>query len=783
VFSVTHAVMLAPLPFAQPGQLVRIYQEEPETAARKGGVSAPHFRTLRDQAASFVDVGARHRTDDLGLDISNGGNPQRLRVLLVTSDYFRTLRAEPLHGRGFQIEDEAGPPGDDNVGARLGARRLVLSDAVWRARFNGDPSIVGTTVRLSAESYEVAGIAPSGFEDPFVGAVDVWLPYNLERDTLTENYGLTVVGRLRAGVTVQQAQAELEILSRSMQRQWPEVRASRLVAVPLREDVGAPSRHLLQLLLIAVGLVLLVACVNVANLVVVRATGRVQEFAVRAALGSGPGRLARLLMVETFVLAGLGGVAGLLFAWLGVTALRQIGRDALPRLDHVGFDPSVLLFALVVTMATAIACGVTPALRLAKNDPNRALIQQSRSATATRRQGRLRSGLAAAQLALALALVAGASVLSVSFYKLMSVDLGLSIDGVLTFDVNVPSGRYDANRRAVFQEALAQRLTAIPGVRAAGGTSSLPATGPFASPPMGIETGPLAGTSLEEQDQPEHRVVSGEFFKAFAIPLLTGRIFDGRDDESAPMRAVVSAHLARSAFPGLPLEQVVGQRISVMNRRGSREIIGVVGDVTLDVYGTPSTGVYSAHRQFASNRNWALTQVVSTDGPPERIVSEVRSVVAAMDPELAVYRVAAMADVVGRGASRERFALVVVAAFAAVSLTLAALGLYGVLAYAVRQRTREIAVRIALGATTAQIRRMVLRQASVVLGAGLLPGMVGALLLGRWLRSLAFGISPSDPGILLAAVVLLTITGVLAAWLPARRASRVAPGIAIQDFC
>jgi ABC-type antimicrobial peptide transport system permease subunit len=208
-----------------------------------------------------------------------------------------------------------------------------------------------------------------------------------------------------------------------------------------------------------------------------------------------------------------------------------------------------------------------------------------------------------------------------------------------------------------------------------------------------------------------------------------------------------------------------------------------VGDVTLDVYGTPSTGVYSAHRQFASNRNWALTQVVSTDGPPERIVSEVRSVVAAMDPELAVYRVAAMADVVGRGASRERFALVVVAAFAAVSLTLAALGLYGVLAYAVRQRTREIAVRIALGATTAQIRRMVLRQASVVLGAGLLPGMVGALMLGRWLRSLAFGISPSDPGILLAAVVLLTITGVLAAWFPARRASRVAPRMAIQEAC
>jgi ABC-type antimicrobial peptide transport system permease subunit len=300
---------------------------------------------------------------------------------------------------------------------------------------------------------------------------------------------------------------------------------------------------------------------------------------------------------------------------------------------------------------------------------------------------------------------------------------------------------------------------------------------------MGIESGPLAGTSLKEQDQPEHRVVSGEFFKTLAIPLLAGRTFDGRDDASAPMRAVVSANVARTAFPGLPLDQVVGQRIRVMNRRGSRDIIGVVSDVTIDIYGTASAAVYSAHRQLASNRNWALTQVVATDGQPERIVSEVRSVVASMDPELAVYRVAAMTDVVGRGASRERFALVVIAAFAAVSLTLAAIGLYGVLAYAVRQRTREIAIRIALGATTAQIRRMVLRQASFVLGAGLVPGIVGALMLGRWLRSLAFGISPSDPGILLTAVVLLTITGVLATWLPARRASRVAPRIAIQEAC
>jgi putative ABC transport system permease protein len=777
VFSVMHAVMLAPLPYAQPGQLVRVYQQEPESSVIRAGVSAPHFRVLREQAASFSDVTARYLREDLGLDISNGGHPQRLRVLLVTSNYFRTLRAEPFLGPGLQVEDESGDPGDD----RIGARRVILSDAVWRGRFNGDPSIVGTTIRLSAEPFEVAGIAPPGFVDPVVGAMDAWLPYNLARDTLTQNYSLTVVARLRSGMTVKQAAAELEVLGRSMKQQWPEVRASTIVALPLQDDVVAPSRNLLHLLLIAVGLVLAVACVNVANLVLVRATGRMPEFAVRAALGSGRARLARLMMVETLVLAGCGGVAGLALASLGVRVLQRLGRDALPRLDGVGFDARVLLFALVVTTVTSIACGLAPALRLARSDQHQALIRRSRSATGTRRQGMLRNILAAAQFALALVLLVGAGVLSVSFYRLMNVNLGFRYERAFTFDVNLPSVRYDADRRASFHEELAQRLAAIPGVIAAGGTSRLPATGSMNTWPLAIETGPLAGTSVKENELREHRTVSGAFFKALAIPVLAGRIFDDRDDANAPMRAVISANLARVAFPGMPLENVVGQRIRLLTRRDIREVIGVVGDVTTDAYGKPSGAVYSAHRQFAVNRNWALTQVVATDGRPDRLLSAVGAVVAAMDPELAVYRAAAMDEVVGRGTSRERFALVLMCVFAGVSLTLAAIGLYGVLAYAVRQRTSEIGIRMALGATAVHIRLGVLRQAGVVLGAGLVAGTAGALVLARWLTTLVFGIGPSDPRILVGAAAVLATTGVLAAWLPARRASRVAPAVAIQE--
>jgi predicted permease len=776
VFSVTHAVLLAPLPYGEAGQLVRLYQEEPGKPGTRRGFSAPQFRMLREQAASFSGFGARYFREDLGLDLVGGGAPQRLRVLLVTADYFSTLAPQGFRGAGFRTDDERRSVRRDD---RSGAARLVLSHAIWRARFNGDPAVIGRTVRLSAEPVEIAGIAPPGFEDPVAGIVDAWLPYDLEHDTLSENNSLVAFGRVRTGVSLTQAATELAVLSQAAKTRWPEASASSLVAVPLQEDVTGASRPLLQLLLLAVGLVLLVACANVANLMLVRATGRAREFAIRASLGSGRARLARQLVVESLVLAGLGGIAGLALAAGGASVLRTLGHDALPRLRDVGFDPIVLAFAAAVTIATALACAAAPAARLAVIDPAGVLTAQ-RSTTGTRRQHRLRHSLAAAQLALALALLASAGVLSVHFYRVMTVDPGFRVDGVLTFDVNLPEARYDGARRAAFQEELALRLAALPGVLAAGGTSRLPGTGSFHTWPVIIETGPLAGTSVERLDQPEHRTVSGDFFKALGIRVLAGRIFDERDDPTAPMRAVVSANFARLAFPGLPHDEVVGQRFAILGRRNTREIVGVVADVAVDVYGVQRSAVYTAHRQFAGNRNWMLTHAVATGGLPEAILPGVRDIVAAMDPEIVVNRPAAMADVVGRGASRERFALILMGTFAGVSLALAAIGLYGVLAYAVRQRTAEIGIRIALGATGNEVRSLVLRQAAGVVAAGLLLGTAGALGLGRWLSSLMFQVSPPDPRVLTAASVLLLVVCGIAAWLPARRAARVTPREAID---
>jgi putative ABC transport system permease protein len=373
-------------------------------------------------------------------------------------------------------------------------------------------------------------------------------------------------------------------------------------------------------------------------------------------------------------------------------------------------------------------------------------------------------------------------VLLASFHRLQQVDLGFRVDHVLTFEVNLPSVRYDTDRRAVFQEELARRLRAIPGVVAAGGISFLPATGSYHGWTTSIVSGPRAGASVATRDgfNIQQRTVSGDFFEALNIPLRAGRMFDARDDRGAPARAMVSAGFARVAFPEMPFDSVIGQRIAIGDR-STLEIIGVVGDSALDVYGTSSLVVYHPHRQFANNRNWALSQVVAAAIPPEQILADVRATVMAMDPELVVYRPVPMTDVVGRGTRREQFALVLMAAFAIIAVLLAAVGLYGVLAYAVRQRTQEIGVRIALGATAAHIHLTILRQAGVVIGAGLLVGTMGALVLGRWLASLTFGISPSDPQIILTAALVLTMTGLLAAWVPSRRAARVEPKYAMQE--
>lgn len=767
VFSVVQAVLLAPLPYDEPGQLVRFYQQNPIRPESRDVVAGTHFKFLREHTTAFQGVAAAANYSATGLDLFADGAAKRLRILRVTSDYFRVLRSAPRLGREFNRSDE-----DDT-------KRVVLSDATWRTHFGANPAIVGSSIRLSGAQYEVVGVAQPDFEDPVVPEVAAWVAYALTRDTYEENNSLTGIGRLQNGVTLEQARAELATLAHSMRERWPAAEQYAIVATPLHDEVVARARGPLQLVFGAVALVLLVACVNVANLALVRATGRVQEFAVRAALGSGQSRLARQLLVESLVLASLGGATGLALAYAGTGLLEALGRQALPRLDDVSIRAEVLLFALAATVTTAVVFGVGPIVKLAGTPPLDALRQQSRSSTGSRRLARFRSGLAAAQVALAVALLAGAGVLLASFHQLRQVDVGVRVERVLTFELNLPSARYDEKRRASFQEELADRFQTIPGVTAAGGTSRLPATGNYHPWNIRIVTGPRAGSGVDRtRFAMQQRVISGDLFGALGIPLLAGRRFDERDAADAPGRVIVSANFARMAFPDVPLQAVIGQRLAAGREF---EIIGVVGDVALDAYGAPTMIVYRPHRQFADNRNWTLVQVIATERNPRELLTDVRREVESLDPELVVHEPATMAEVVNRGSSRERFALVLMAAFALVALTLAALGLYGVLAYAVRQRSAEIGIRIALGATAKQVRALVLRQAGVVVGGGIVAGLAGALLLGRWLEALAFGVAPSDPRILTASAIVLAVVALIAAWLPAQRAARLEPRKAMVE--
>ena len=438
-------------------------------------------------------MAALYTDTETALDLVHGGRGRRLRVLPITSDYFATLRTEPT-GAAFGRDDERG------------VKRVVLSEALWRTQFGSDPALVGAAIRLSGESYEVIGVAPRGFADPIVGEVDAWVAHNLARHVSEQEYSLTAVGRLRQGVRIEQAQAELAALGQAVAARRPSGRASQVIAAPLKEDLVGTSRAPLQMLLIAVGLVLLVACVNVANLMLARTTGMVHEFAVRAALGSSRARLARQLVIESLLLAVLGGTFGLMLAVAGVDILKALGRDAIPRLGDVGFDPTVLSFAVAVTLATAVGFGTVPALRSSRVGAHRAMVQSRIIGSHT--HGRLRDGLATAQIACALTLLAGAGVLMLSFYRLQQVDLGFRAEGVLTFGVTLPAIRYDPERRAAFQEELAQRIARLPGVTAAGGTSRLPAAGSYHTWATRIDTGPLAMAWRYDVQQ---RTVSGEY--------------------------------------------------------------------------------------------------------------------------------------------------------------------------------------------------------------------------------------------------------------------------------
>ena len=770
VFSAVDAVMLKPLPYRAPGQLVRIYSSSSRNPDGRGVVTPVHYVTYRREAGTLQSVAAINLYDRSGADIGTGNDVRRIRTLSVSADYFDVLKTLPALGRPFTRGEENGPKFDGSVAAPV----VILSHSLWRDRFHSDPNIVGTSLTMSGVPYTVLGVMPVDFADPVAGSdVDAWVPLNLTPGTdpqnITDHY-LSLIGRAQPGLTDQQVTAELDGITERLTAPYPRLHDDRVAVVPLKEDVVGSAGRALGLMLGAVGLVLLLVCVNVANLQLVRGSERARELAVRSALGAGPSRLVRQLFTESAIIAAAGAILGLVCGRLGMSALRALGASSIPRLAGMRLDFSVLAFAIAVGGAAALLFGVAPAWHASRVDPADALRGSGRSTTGDRAQGRLRAGLVVCQVALAFVLLSSAGVLLASLRNVANTPLGVAPDSVMTFRVYLPDARYDSTARAIFYETLNARIEALPGVRSAAGVSWLPATTGYHNWGVNAVTGPLAG-SQQGNAGADNRVITSDYFRTVGIPLLAGRAFDAGDRMGSPDRVIISKALADRLFPGV---DPLGQELQAAGRTNT--VIGVVPDVAVDVQGRRLPYVYHAHSQFAGNRNWPLFEVVATrGGAPDGLVADLRTTLQGLDPLLVLDHPAPLVDVIGRGTAQRKFTLVTLLAFAGTALALAGLGVFGVLSYAVRLRSTEFGIRLALGATPWSIVTGVLRQGGVVIAMGLGLGLGGAVLGSQVLASMVFHVSPLDPRVLMAAAVTLAVLGTGAAWIPARRAAAADP--------
>jgi putative ABC transport system permease protein len=761
VFSVLNSVVLAPLPYDHPGELVRLYTASRQEPDQRQFLTVPDFLEVREQSGAFADLGTLNTYRESGTDLTPpGGEPRRIRVGEVSAGYFAALRATPQLGRAFTADEE-----------HPDVPHVVLSDRLWHEVANGDRSIIGRTIPLNGRDYVVIGVMRPTFRD-FAGEdVAAWLPVNLERggDNTRNNHFLSAIGRLKPGVSIAAAQARVSAVMAHLAVEFPSPNRDRTMRVlPLLDDTVGDSRTSVYVLMGAAGLVLLIACLNVANLFLAKSLGQSRELAVRTALGANRIRLIGQRLIESVVVAMVGGIAGSLVAFWGVKLLLAMSPASLPRAEEVGFDPRLLAFALATTALTGLLFGAAPAWRASRVDPTHALHEGSRGNTGGRGGRRVRDVLVAGQVAVALVLLVGAGLLIKSFVALQRVELGFDSDHVETFEVHLPEARYAAAASRVrFHEAFGRTLAELPGVERVGAVSWLPTNGNFHQWGYGYRDSTGAD---QYYGNTETRVVERDYFAALRIPLISGRTFVPTDLLDSNGVALISRSLA---------ERIYGQHDPLGERfqTGGREfrVIGVVGDVANQADGARVPMIYLSHLQVAGDRNWSLTYVVRTAGPPEAMTGSARAALAAIDPALVLYRPRPLDDVVVGHRARQRFTLFLMGAFATVALTLAAVGVYGVLSYAVTQRVHEIGVRMALGARPGQVRAVVLRHGAMIGASGMAVGAVAAAGLSQVLRTLVFRVSPREPVIFGAVALVLGAVVLLAGYVPARRATRVEP--------
>ena len=762
IFSAVDAVLLRPLPYPEPDHLVKVWETRRREGTLNNVVSTADFLDWSRMNGAFEVMAAQMAST---VDLTGRGEPVRLRSGVVSPAFFDVLRVSPAIGRPFRPEE-----------GTFGRHRVViLGHGLWQRQFGSDPAIVGARITLHGHPHEVIGVLPATFEFPGE-PVDLWVPLALDGSPdppSRTQHSFEVYARLKHGVTLERARAEMDRVASALSEQYPDANRHHGAYVsPLHDEFAQPARTGLLLLLGAVAFVLLIACVNVANLLMARAASRRREMAVRAALGAGRGRVAVQSLTESAVLGLLGGAAGLIVARWGIGLMRALAPENLPVLGvhRIGLDPRVLAFTLLLSVITGLIFGLLPAWHAASQDLNASLKDGGRTAGGVRR--RLRTTLVVAEIALASLLLVGAGLTLRSFQSLLASEPGIRTDGVLSAFVALPPSRYSAPNVA-FDE-IERRFAGIAGVKSVGATAHLPLTGQDSRGGVRIE---FREPSPDMPTRAHLRAATPGYFKTMGIQLLEGRTFTDADRDGAPLVAVINETMAKRYWPG---QSAVGKRFYAGGSPGQwREVVGVIRDVKhwgLDLPVNPE--YFLPQQQFPWQR---LTFVLATDRDPAALAGAVREQLRAVDPDLPLSNVRTMADVAARSVASRRATMILLAVFGTLALVLAAAGIYGVMAQLVALRTSEIGVRMTLGARPRDVMRLVLREGLFQAVIGLAIGISAGVLLMRSFRTLLYGIEPADPVTLSAVAAILTCTALAACLVPARRAMSVDPVQALRE--
>jgi len=774
VFSVIDAVLLRPLPFKEPERLVAVWSTDLRNPQSKLPVSGLDLADWRAESRTVESFGAWFTMD---LTMTGGGEPVRVKAKGVQEDLLGLLGVAPMHGRVFRAGDHYA---------------VVLSHAFWQRKFNADPKVVGQGITLGDESYTVVGVMPPGFQFPIEAeAGNLWLTWDWAKlppaPTSRRDARLSEsIGRLRPGVSIKQAQAELDTIAAALRQQYPDTNKEIGVRlIPMEKNLAGEQRRALLILFGAVGCVLLIACVNVANLLLARAAGRQREIAVRAALGASRPRLILQLLTESLLLALTGGVLGSLVAMWSVDALLALNPVYLPGAERIGVDGRVLAFTLLASIVTGALFGLAPAWRASKVDLTTALKDGARTASESKGSRRLRDALVVAEIALSLVLLTGAALLLHSFWRMRQADPGFDPRNVLTFRISLSYQKYEAAKAGEFFRRLQSRLQTIPGVRAAANVFPLPLNDEREFDDLEAILDArfeIEGRTLRPNDRPHYdpRTVQPEYFRAMGIRLLGGRDFDERDRDGRAPVAIINEAMARRYFAG---EDPIGKRIRLSSLvtpkdQPMRQIVGVVGDVKHR--GVTAEARPEVYVPFAQAPFQEMFVAVKTDSDPASVTSAVRAAVLELDREQPIFNVKTMEQRLGQSVAGQRFNTLLLAIFAGLALLLAAVGLYGALSYAVAERTHELGVRLALGAQSRDVLRLVIGHGLKLVAIGLLIGLVGAVALTRLLGGLLFGVSATDPLTFFVVALLLVVVAVVACYLPARRATKVDPMVALR---